>query len=478
MKKESFFNTTPANHQTEGLSFLKKQNMSGLWNWDTGTGKTRGAFEYCTAVSAFLQGKKTKGIIFVPTSLLENWKEEAKKHIHPLVLLRIWNYCDSKKSHNIAKRAKFLEESDYGVYVAGLSYLRNTDFLKACLDKNFDFMVCDESHHLKGFKAQQTKGAITLSKKIPYKLLMTGSPLLNSLQDVWSQVHIVKPGLLSPTYYGFLNRYFFDRNAWMRDKTEAKVVQKSYHPDWVILKSRRNDLLAILNKVMHVAKKEECVDLPPYIRQQVYVEMDVETKKAYNNMLDTLRAEMDGKVFEANIALVKYMRLQQILAFSKAKQKLCLETLQSIDIDRHKVIVWCNFRQPLIELHEFVGKHLDPDKLLIAHGEIEKNKRFALIKSFNNDKNKRVIFCTQGALGTGFELTQASYAYYHSKDYKLANDLQSEGRNYRRGSDIHEQIVRIDGLVKSTIDIAVHSALRNKKGLHEMAKDISSYVGV
>lgn len=480
MKKELIL-STPSKHQLDALNFLQNNGWSGLLNHDTGTGKTFTAFFYALTLSKKImekRGRKAKGIIFCPTNLLPNWAEESKKHLHPFVIKRIFNYDEAPKSHNIAKRAAHLEESGYGIYIAGLSYLRNVDFLRAATQKGFDFLIVDESHHCKTWNAQQTKGLLTLSKVVPCKVLMTGSPLLNSLQDVWSQAHIVGPKVFSTTYWGFLNTYFFDRNKWMKDKDNPESIRKSYHPDWKVLTKKKDELFSRLDTIMHVAKKEECVDLPPYLRQKVLTEMDKDTKKAYNEMLKTLKAEMHGREFEAKNALVKMMRLQQILAFSKCKRELCLETLRGIDLTRHKVVVWSNFREPLIQLYDYIAKHLGSDSMLIAHGEMDKDDRFKLIKKFDKDKSIRIMFATQGALGTGFELTQASYAYYHSKDYKLGHNLQSEGRNYRRGSNIHEQVTRIDGIVKGTSDVAVHRALEQKKGLHEMAKDIRSYIKV
>lgn len=471
-------NYNPAAHQEEALKFLAGNNWSGLLNHDTGTGKTFTAFYYAIALAKAIhkaEGRKAKGIIFCPTNLLDNWNIEAIKHLHPLLVKKIHNFCVSKKSETIKKKADLLIESDSSIFAAGISYLRNADFIEAVKKKGFDFLIVDESHFVKSYKSKQTKGLLEVSGGIKGRVLMTGSPLLNSLADVWTQCRVVKPDLLSKTYYGFLKSNFVDRNTWMKQSPDPEM-RKKYFPSWEVLESKRPDLMKKLNSVMHVAKKNECVDLPPYIRQQVFTTMDAETSKAYNEMRLSLRAELQGEELTASNQLVKMMRLQQILAFSRCKQELCLQTLEGINLDEHKVIVWCNFRDPLIKLHQFIQKKLKNSKMLIAHGQIDKSDRFELIKKFDNDPTYRVMFATQGALGTGFELTKASYAYYHSKDYRLGHNLQSEGRNYRRGSDIHDRVVRIDGLVKNTTDSVIHKALDSKKGLHDMAKDLRSFI--
>jgi SNF2 family DNA or RNA helicase len=87
------------------------------------------------------------------------------------------------------------------------------------------------------------------------------------------------------------------------------------------------------------------------------------------------------------------------------------------------------------------------------------------IDSFQNDPSVRVMIANPAAGGVGVTLTAASYMIYYSRDFSLENDLQSEARCHRGGSEAHEKITRIDIVAPGTIDEVILEALERKENL-------------
>ena len=97
-----------------------------------------------------------------------------------------------------------------------------------------------------------------------------------------------------------------------------------------------------------------------------------------------------------------------------------------------------------------------------AHGDITGNKKYEEVDKFNTNEEYRVFIGHPLSLGVGINLVSASYSIYFSRNFSLEADIQSEARNYRGGSEIHQKITRIDIVAKHSIDELVLEALENK----------------
>ena len=130
-----------------------------------------------------------------------------------------------------------------------------------------------------------------------------------------------------------------------------------------------------------------------------------------------------------------------------------------------QVIVWTNFAST----YDSISKVLD--KLEITHGRIvggqTNNARVKVMDDFAQG-TIRCVLANQKAGGTGINLTQASYSIYYSRSYALGEDLQSQARNYRGGSNIHQKVTRIDLVTPDSIDTTILGALSSKLELAEM----------
>ncbi len=222
-------------------------------------------------------------------------------------------------------------------------------------------------------------------------------------------------------------------------------------------------------------KKEDCLDLPPLVRERVYVELSKPQRKLYDEMKRDFITFIGDQAVTASLAITKALRLMQIISgFAQAESDggatvtvpikdnpraaALRELLQEI-APYHKVIVWAVFKRDYETISKVV-EELSLDYVLV-HGETSNKQE--TIERFQVDPKLRVLVGHPGAAGIGVNITAASYAIYYSRNFSLEQYLQSEARNYRGGSEIHEKITHIDIVAKDTLDEQVVEALSGKR---------------
>ena len=350
------------------------------------------------------------------------------------------------------------------------------DLYRLLLKWSPDILVCDESHVLKNPESVRARKVSVLADQAKHVYLLTGTPVLNNAMDLFMQFKILDGGeTFGRNFYAYRATYFEDENYRFKGK-------QSYFPKWGI---RKEAYQAIQNKIkeksLRVLKKD-CLDLPPLIRQNVYTELSMQQIKAYREMMTNFITFIENKsglpaAVVAQLAVTKALRLQQIVSgFVKddegkvhrldAPRAKVLEGLLSDLATDNKVIVWACFRENYAMIAEVCTK-LGYEYREI-HGDSGTHKeRFQAMDDFRKDPKVRVMIANQGAAGVGVNLVEASYAIYYSKNFKLGDDLQSESRNHRSGSEVHDKITRIDIVAKGTIDELVTEALQNKQNISD-----------
>lgn len=368
------------------------------------------------------------------------------------------------------KRCKTLLGSDSLVFVSNYESLRMKELYQLYLGFKPEIIVFDESHKLKNPSAQTTKKAIALADTARYKYLLSGTPVLNSPMDLFSQYRAMDGGKsFGKNFFSFRAKYFYDANAGM---------PKTYHfPNWVVKKTATSDINKIVNDTSLRVTKEECLDLPPLIRQTQYVEMTAEQAKMYKQMKQDFITFINDKACVAQLALTKALRLQQIVSgfvrlddgseitLKTTPREKALEELLTDLTPNHKVIVWAVFRHNFKQISKICEK-VGVDYVEV-HGEVSGKAKQESIDRFNNDDRCRVFIGHPGAGGVGISLVCSDISIYFSRSFSLEHDLQSEARNHRGGSEQHNKITRIDLVSKDTIDQLVLEMLAKKVELGE-----------
>ena len=410
--------------------------------------------------------KILRTLIIGPAAVLYNWRNEIEKYTK-IPLEKVFVLDGS-----VADRIKMIQVLPKdSIFITNYEGFANPKLKEIFSFHPPEFLILDEAHRVKGVSAMRTKALIAISDAmnnlpVKYRMMLTGTPVLNNELDLFAQYRILDGGKrLGKNFFQFRAQFFEDKNRYM--------PKHSHFPKWVPKSSSREQLKAKIGEISMHASKDECLDLPPLVRVSVPVEMSAEQKKAYNDMKKEFLAFCDKGVAVAQLAITKALRMQQILSgflklddgqihrFEVNPRAKALEDLLEDVAPQHKVIVWSIFHED----HHVVRtacKNLGFEYAELTGLITDKQ---AEIDRFQNDSKCRVMIASQAAGGTGVNLTEASYMVYYSRGYSLEHDMQSEARAYRGGSEKHKSITRIDLIADGTIDNVVLKALQAKKDL-------------
>lgn len=466
MSETEFFKIKPWAHQLEGMKRATKDPDGFGFFFEVGAGKTM------TCINTLRyqykkEGRVKKTLILGPSIVLENWKREFAVHSNiPQDIIHVLSGPGKKR---IAKVTELMNESC--IFITNYEALsRMPDIVKAFLKWSPEILVLDESHRCKSKESKQTKAAIKISDKAEYKYLLSGTPVLNSMLDLWAQFRIMDGGkTFGKKFFDYRNKYFRDLSAGMsRDK---------YFPNWVARKDKIQEVNELVrSKSMHVSK-DECLDLPPLVKKTIPVEMSPEQRKAYAQMQKDLIAFMNDKACVAELAITRALRLQQIVTghipledkegkvkiqqFKKNPRKDALKELLSDIISKHKVLVWAVFKENYKDIRE-VCEALKI-KYVEVHGDKSHDEKMSAVDLFNTDESVRLLIGHPGSGGIGINLVASDVSIFYSRNFSLEYDIQAEARNYRGGSERHAKVTRIDLVTPGTIDEQVLNALASKK---------------
>ncbi len=461
-------------HQKEAICRAAPLAEYALF-FEMGTGKTRTLIEILrhkfNEAHAIL-----RTLILCPPIVVQNWREEWLKY-SAIASTQVVPLTGSGKKR-LKNFATCIGKTPHRVFITNYEALLMAPLLDSLMSWGPEVIVLDESHKCKDSKAKRTKLATKLGDRAGFHYLLSGSPVLNSPLDLFSQFRILDGGeTFGNNFFAFRARYFRDRNAGMpRDR---------YFPDWQILPGAVEEISKRISAKSMSVKKEDCLDLPPLVRQVVRVGMTKDQERLYKQMKKDLVAYLestDGKkeASVATLAITKALRLMQItsgfLAVSdgadtrmrglpKTPKMDALRELLADLTPNHKVLVWAVWRENYGQIKK-VCEDLGL-RYVEVHGDVSDKRKQEAVASFNSDDDVRVLIGHPGSGGIGINLVAASYSIFFSRTFSLEHSIQAEARNHRGGSEIHDKITRIDIVCDGTIDEEVVKRLTAKEEISE-----------
>jgi SNF2 family DNA or RNA helicase len=472
------FKREPWRHQLDAIERAAALPHFALF-FEMGTGKTSTVIN-CLRWKYSVNGRLLRTLIVGPPIVLENWKNEfaLNSNINPKDITVLYGAGAKRKELLIEKG--FNEDGSKGhIFITNYETLTvMPEVFQLLMKWNPEAIVWDEAHKLKSMTSSRTKAAIKISDTARYRYILTGTPVLNSPMDLFSQFRALDKGeTFGQNFFVFRAQYFYDKNAGM--------PKSKYFPDWRIRPDALEKINSRIKRLSARVKKEECLDLPPLVRKNIYIEMGKEQRKHYETMKKDFITFLGDKACTAEIALTKGLRLQQIASGyikledgkeielkDNPRQDALRELLEEITPE-HKVLVWACFKQNYEQIRN-VCEELKI-KFVEVHGEITGKNRFENVDAFNSDPSIRVFIGHPGSGGIGINLVSASYSIFYSRSFSLEHDLQAESRNHRGGSGIHAKITRIDLIAKESIDSLIAERLANKEAISEkVLRDVST----
>lgn len=461
-------------HQQQAVLRAKQHKSFGLF-FEQGCGKTLTLIKILEDVFNREQCILPT-LIFCPVSVGTMWERELHRFL-PIPKDQIFNACGVRyaKADALKKRLAVNRSQVVVCNYEVASSLQFADYLVKTWQPQV--LICDESHKVKNPRAARTKFIHKLAKNAKYRYIATGTPITQDLMDLWSQVYILDQGeRLGKAFWDFRRIFFTDRNAHM-----PKI---HYFPDWQPKSEKTPQHMAqLIDDITMTVKKDECMDLPPLVKQQLYVRLHQRAQESYNSIERDAVAYTEDGIMSADLAITKLLRMQQVCGgFLKldsgelvtaapvnAKIQALAEIMDAIPAD-DKMIVWCNFVEELRAIKRLLLEHNIP--CVELHGGVDtvtRQKNIDLFQDPNNDI--RIMLANPQAGGIGINLTQAKYAIFFSRGFSLEVDQQAEARNYRGGSEIHDKIIRVDIIAQGTVDEVVYQALADKKAVADSVMD-------
>lgn len=451
-------------HQVDGIRELARMN-SFLLADEMGLGKSLQALT--VAAIDFQMGYAKRFLIVCPSSLKGNWQEEIEEHTHFKALV-----LDTLTP---AKRRKVLEGfagSDYdGLIINYEQVIPHLDQLNAL---GFDIVIYDEAHYLKNPQAKRTKASQGLRAKRHF--LLTGSPMLGHVNDLWSLLYRIDPGM--EKYWHFRNRY---------------CVFGGYKDKQVVGVKNRDELYERLQKVMVRRLKSDVLDLPE--KQRIIIRLDLSPlqRKLYDELKDELLlAAPDpaaARPMEIENALTKFLRLKQVcgtpaaLEFDEATgitypdESAKLDRVEEMvdeivnELGEH-VVVFTQFRAIQRCLVERLTKRGIPSVQL--HGDIPTNERVPVVTKWKKDK-PGVIVCMLQVAGVGLNMTAANKVIFVDKLFVPKLNEQAEDRVHRIGSSTTQPVQIYELQMRKTIEQRVETILKTKRQLFDDVVETDSF---
>ncbi len=454
-------------HQADALDRFAYQPEAALF-WEMGTGKSTEAIALLRA--KYNMAKAIKPTLIVsPVATLGNWINEFKINAPEKVV----DACQIVYGPGV-KRVRQLAAPGKKIFITNPETFNMPKVMCEMRAAEFECVIVDEADGFKNPKSKRLAGLLAVTDRAEFRCILTGTPILNSYLDLWALYRILDKGATFGTnFFWFREKYFRDENAAWKGKP-------TYFPHYVPKPHIAEEVASLMAAKSSRLKKTDCLDLPPLVKMVEHVELGEAQEKAYREMEDELITEVDSGTCVAANALTRVLRMLQILSGfvqveTDTQEKFAVTLKENPRLARlkslleeltpqHKVIVWCVFEENYRSIRKLC------DFMCVEYSELTgaTKDRQAEIDRFNDSPTCRVMISNPKAGGIGVNLCSSTYSIYFSRTYSLRDRLQSEARNHRGGSEIHEKITLIDLVSPETIDEDVLNSLERKENFAEL----------
>lgn len=427
-------------HQVEGIRNLSAM-PSFLLADEMGLGKSLQALT--VAALDFQAGRANRILIVCPASLKGNWGDEIEK-----ATFFTYRILDGDPR----QRAAILDRFDADVLI--VNYEQVKAHVAELNDMGFGIVIYDEAHYMKARTSQRTKACLKL--RADRHMLLTGSPLLNQVDDLWSLLFRISPGNFS-SYWTFVNRY---------------AVFGGYKDKQIIGVKNERELNDRLQFHMLRRTKTEVLDLPEKQRITIKLDMHPEQARLYKQAVSELKIDSpDGlNPMEIENALTKFLRLKQICgttatipghADHSTKLDRAAEMIEEIIGNGEPVVVFTQFREVLACLERRLSDAGIPSRQL--HGDVPPSDRQQVVRAWTANAEEgrpQALLCMVQVAGVGLTMTAASKCIFLDKLFVPKLNEQAEDRLHRIGAKRTVQI--FDLQMRNTIEQRIERILKTK----------------
>ena len=453
-------NASLREYQKLGFDWVKTLDAYGLGGIladDMGLGKTLQMLsvilDYFENISN--EDNKLPVLVVCPSSLSLNWLEESKKFTPTLKSIVISGDQESRNEiiNNI---------NDYNLVITSYDLLKRDLDLYKEKDYLFRYIIADEAQYIKN---NLTKNAKAIKEiRAVSRFALTGTPIENSLSELWSIFDFIMPGYLF-SYNKFKNSY------------EVPIIKDGDTQSMNKLK------MMIEPFILRRVKEKVLSELPDKTITVLNNEMNDEQKKIYLSFVESARKEISAEIEEKGInnsqikILALLMRLRQICCHpglflqnykgESSKLNQCIEIIVDAIKGGHKILLFSGYSSMFEYIEDELNKH--GIRFMKLVGQTKVDTRMDLVNKFNEDDDIKVFLISLKAGGTGLNLISADMVIHYDPWWNLSAENQATDRTYRIGQKRNVQVYKL--ITKNSIEEKIYN-LQEKKA--KLANDMLS----
>lgn len=426
------------------LWFMYKYGLNGILADDMGLGKT------LQALTVIQKAKELDGamptLVVAPTTVVFNWEAEIEKFAPDLTCLKLQG----------GERKQFFKKiQDYDVVITSYALVRrDIDKLK---DINFRYVILDESQNIKNATSQTAQAVKLLTSQ--HKLALSGTPIENKLEELWSVFDFLMPGFLF-SMADFNSRYV---NPIM--ERQDKVVEKRLK-------------LQIYPFILRRMKRDVAKDLPDKVENIAYCELTDDQKDFYLQVLDSTKEELFKSIEQNGLEKSRLsifsalLRMRQICCHPRLYDKNNVKNviasgkfeklkvmLEEIVSEGHRILLFSQF----VDMLDIIKAWLDKTGIKYEYLTGKTKDRQGAVERFNTDSTIPIFLISLKAGGTGLNLTGADYVIHYDPWWNPAVEDQATDRAYRIGQKKKVFVYRL--ITRNTVEEKIQKLKTIKRNL-------------
>lgn len=433
------------------LSFLRESGFGGVLADEMGLGKTLQTLACIrSAITARAGSGRQPCLVVCPTSLVFNWVAEVNRFTPDMRVLAL---------QGAEREALFERMAESDLVVTSYALIRRDADRYRQIE--FDTVILDEAQHIKNRQTQNAQVVKTIRSR--HRLVLTGTPLENSVLDLWSIFDFLMPGYLG-NHQDFKERYEVPLGRDGDTAAQARLARR------------------IRPFLLRRLKREVAADLPEKIEQVAFCDLTEDQAGVYRQVLDATRREVQQAVGEQGLAksrmvvLTALLRLRQVccdLRLLKLEQvnpdtasgKLDLfgELLEEVLDGGHRVLVFSQFVGMLTLLRE----KLAAESVDYCYLDGSTQDRAGVVARFQNNGDIPVFLISLKAGGTGLNLTGADTVIHFDPWWNPAVEAQATDRAHRIGQT--RVVTSYKLITRGTVEEKILSLQNRKRELLQTA---------
>ncbi|WNE39957.1 MAG: RNA polymerase-associated protein RapA [Mycoplasmataceae bacterium] len=448
------------NYQTEDVQFLSKLKNVAIFS-EMRTGKTP------ISLMTFDKWPVDNLIIVAPSILQQQWQNSVEKWLNKSAY--IITYLDKEQRHKFYQ--KLLSEKETIIIISKDTFKIDSDYFKKIKKKKESSIpycvIVDEAHFLRNHQSQQSKSIYVL-KDASYRIILTGTPIVNRSPDIFGILKFINPQEYS-SYWKFVEQYFFiQQSEFRKGKKTYKIFQvKDFKSEQL-----RKNLHEKLNQFSVNRRQKEVLPwLPPVIYQKEYLLMEEGQLNTYSRWKEKWK---DYQPLEVLAKLKTLTLFPPALGFVGLGSKINYLINFLKERSGQGVIIFSTRSETFLEP---LAKVLIEEKMEagLITGKVNYQQREDYIQRFQ-EKKLDTLLCNIQSAGVGLNLSRAETIIFADRSYSPADNEQAEARFLptSNSESSHIRLV-IDLVCQGTIDEKILQLLKKKEDIIKVINKNPSY---